>query len=72
MRRDDQIPAQKVRPPEMRGETDHAGYRRNKKLHSEQFMVPGAYDYNRVLGALDIVLVLNAQDFFIVPGALLC
>ena len=49
----------------MRGETDHAGLRRNKKnLHSDQFIVPGAHDYNRVLGALNIVIVLNALDFF--------
>ena len=58
----------------MRGETDCAEHRRNekKKLHSEQFMMPGAHDYGRVLGALNIVIVLNALDFFIVPGALLC
>ena len=34
-------------------------------------MVPGAHDYNRVLGAPSVV-VPNAPDFFIVPGALLC
>ena len=49
----------------MRGETDHAGLRRNEKnkLHSEWFIVPGAHDYNRVLGALNILIVLNALDF---------
>ena len=36
---------------------------KKKKLHSERFIVPGAQDYNRVLGALDIVIVLNALDF---------
>ena len=51
----------------MRGETDHAGHRtvkgKMKKLHSEWFIVPGAQDYNRLLGALDIVIVLNELDF---------
>ena len=57
----------------MRGETDCAGLRRNeKKLCSEWFIVPGALDYDRVLGAVNIVIVLNTLDFFIVPGALLC
>ena len=57
----------------MRGETDCAGHRRNeKKLCSEWFIVPGAHNYNRVLGAPNIVIVLIALDFFIVPGALLC
>ena len=36
---------------------------KKKKLHSEQFIVPGAQDYNRVLGAPDNVIVLNALDF---------
>ena len=35
-----------------------------KKLHSEWLIVPGAHDYNRVLGAPNIVIVLNALDFF--------
>ena len=34
-------------------------------------MVPGAHDYDRVPGAPNIVVALNALDFFIVPGALL-
>ena len=72
VRRDNQIPAQRVWPPEMRGEIDHAGHRRNKKLCSERYMVPGAHDYDRVLGAPNIVVMLNALDFFIVPWALLC
>ena len=72
MRMDDHIPAQRVRPPEMRSEpTMLATGETKKKLHNEQFMVPGAPDY-RVLGASKIVVVLNALNFFIVPGALLC
>ena len=32
-------------------------------LHSEQFVVPGAHDFDRVLGAPNFVLVLEALNF---------
>ena len=40
------------------------------KLHSEQFIVPGAQDYDRVFGALNIVIVLNALTFHSAWGTL--
>ena len=41
-------------------------------LHSEQFVVPGAHDFDRVLGTLNFEQVLEALNFFKVPGALWC
>ena len=57
------IPAQRVRPPEVRGEPTVLATGEMKKLHSEWFIVPGAPDY-RVLGAPNIVVVLNALNFY--------
>ena len=45
------------------GETDHAGSRKDVTLCSGQFVVPGAHDFDRVLGAPNYVLVLEALNF---------
>ena len=45
------------------GGTEHAGNRREVTLYSEQFIVPGAHDFDRVLGTPNFVLVLNALNF---------
>ena len=45
------------------GETDHAGSRQDVTLHSGQFVVPGAHDFDRVFGAPNFVLVLEALNF---------
>ena len=52
------IPAQRVRPPEVRDELTVLATGETKKLHSEWFMVPGAPDH-RVVGALNVVIVLK-------------
>ena len=43
-----------------------------KKLHSRCFIVPGALNYNRVLGALDKFDSAECTRLLIVPRALLC
>ena len=45
------------------GGTDCAGNRREVTLHSEQFIVPGAHDFDGVFGARSFVLVLDALNF---------
>ena len=45
------------------GETNHAGSRKKVTLHSGQFVVPGAHDIDKVLGAPNFVKVLEALNF---------
>ena len=39
-------------------------------LHSEQFVVPGAHDFDRVLGAPNFCASARSTELFKVPGAL--
>ena len=55
------IPAQRVRPFEVRGEPTvlaRQEMKEKKQLHSEWFMVPGA-PHHRVLGAPNVVIVVK-------------
>ena len=46
------------------GVTDHAGSRKVLALHSGQFVVPGAHDFDWVLGAPNFVQSVRSTELF--------